>query len=217
MKQQFAVIGLGRFGAAVAQTVAGMGHQVLAIDSDDDAVQRVADKVTHAVVADATDINALKALGIRNFDVVVVAIGSNIQASILCTVILKELGVRYVVAKADSDLHGKVLQRTGADKVIFPERDMAIRLAHNLNASTILDYIELTPDYSIIEISASRALTNQTLRQLELRARFRVNVIAIRRGQEMNITPQADDTILDGDVLIVVGRNADIKRLEEHQ
>ncbi|MHB8926300.1 MAG: potassium channel family protein [Bacillota bacterium] len=216
MKRQFAVIGLGRFGSSVARALNAMGHEVLAVDSDEENVQRMADEVTHAVTADATDAAALKAMGIRNFDAVVVAIG-DMQASILCTLLLKELGVGDVVAKADNDLHGKVLQRTGADRVIYPERDSGVRLAHNLSASTILDYIELAPDYSIVEISATQALVGKTLRHLALRVTFNVNVIAIRRGSSMNITPQADDQVLAGDVLIVVGRNDDIKRLEEYQ
>ncbi|MHB0884602.1 MAG: potassium channel family protein [Bacillota bacterium] len=216
MKRQFAVIGLGRFGSSVARALSAMGHEVLVIDSDEENVQRLADQVTHAVTCDATDGAALKAMGIRNFDVVIVAIG-DMQASILCTLLLKELGVAEVVAKADNDLHGKVLQRTGADKVIYPERDSGVRLAHNLSASTILDYIELAPDYSMVEISATQALIGKTLRHLALRATFNVNVIAIRRGTMMNITPQADDQVLTGDVLIVVGRNDDIKRLEEYQ
>lgn len=216
MAQQFAVIGLGRFGSSVARSLTGMGHQVLAIDSEEEKVQKVAEFVTHAVTADATDATALKALGIRNFDVVIVGIGTNLQASILCTLLLKELGVRYVVARADNDLHGKVLQRTGADKVIFPERDIGIRVAHNLNASTILDYIELTPDYSILEIAVGPALSGKTLRQLDLRTRFGVNVIAIRTGKTMNITPKADDAVGEGDMLVVVGRNDDMKRLEEY-
>ncbi len=216
MKRQFAVIGLGRFGSSVARALNAMGHEVLAVDSDEENVQRMADEVTHAVTADATDAAALKAMGIRNFDAVVVAIG-DMQASILCTLLLKELGVGDVVAKADNDLHGKVLQRTGADRVIYPERDSGVRLAHNLSASTILDYIELAPDYSVVEISATQALVGKTLRHLALRVTFNVNVIAIRRGSSMNITPQADDQVLAGDVLIVVGRNDDIKRLEEYQ
>ncbi|HEY3314905.1 MAG TPA: TrkA family potassium uptake protein [Bacillota bacterium] len=217
MAQQFAVIGLGRFGSSVARSLTGMGHQVLAIDSDEERVQKVSEFVTHAVTADATDPNALRALGIRNFDTVVVGIGTNMQASILCTLLLKELGVKYVVARADDELHGKVLQRTGADKVIFPERDIGIRVAHNLNASTILDYIELTPDYSILEIATRGPLVGQTLRQLDLRTRFNVNVIAIRSGKTMNITPKADDVANEGDMLVVVGRNDDIKRLEDYQ
>lgn len=216
-KKQYAVIGLGRFGRSVARSLHNMGHEVLAIDSDAALVQEIADCCTHAVEADATDENALKELGLRNFDVVVVAIGDDIQSSIISTVILKELGCRYVIAKAQSDLHGKVLYKTGADRVIFPERDMGVRVAHNLVSSNILDYIELAPEHSIVEIQIPDSMSGRSLRQLELRTEFNVNVIGIKRNGHINILPKAEDKVQKNDVLVVLGANVDIRRLEQEQ
>lgn len=215
MIRQFAVIGLGRFGGSVAQTLTDMGYEVLAIDRDPGRVQDFAQVVTHAVEADATDEQALKALGIRNFDVVVVSIGEDIQSSILTTLILKEMGVNKIVVKARNDLHGKVLCKIGADKVIFPERDMGVRVAHSLISPNILDFIELSDDYSIVEISAGKEFSGKTLKELDLRARFGCNVMAIKSGDRMNVAPSADDVIHAGDTLVVIGHNRDLKKLEE--
>ncbi|MGB9847072.1 MAG: potassium channel family protein, partial [Desulfotomaculales bacterium] len=150
--KQFAVIGLGRFGSSVARTLAQMGYEVLAVDSDDERVSAISDEVTYAVQVDAMEEEALKSLGLRNFDVVIVAIGQEVKASILVTVMLKEMGVSKVVAKANDELHGKVLQKVGADVVVFPERDMGVRLAHALVSRNIIDQIRLSPEYSIAEI-----------------------------------------------------------------
>jgi trk system potassium uptake protein TrkA len=216
LSRQFAVIGLGRFGSSVARTLHGMGYQVLAIDSDEERVRSMIDFATRCVVVDATDENAIKSLGIRNFDVVIVGIGRDIQASILVTLMLKELGVGYVVVKAQNDLHGKVLYKIGADKVVFPERDMGFRVAQNMVSSNILEYIELSPDVSIMEIVAPEKMVGKELRNLDLRNRFSVNVIAIKRGGEINITPRADDRIESSDILVVVGDKEDLRRLERY-
>lgn len=214
-KKQFAVIGMGRFGASVARTLYGMNHDVLAIDSDESRTEEVVDQVTHAVTADATDEDAMRALGLRNFDVVVVAIGQDIQASILATLIMKEMGVGMIVAKAQNELHGKVLTRIGADKVIFPERDMGARVAHNLTSPNILDHIELSKDYSIVDLKAGSGLIGKNLRQLDIRNKFGCNVMGIRgKDGHMNIAPHAEDLIKEGDVLVVVGRNDNLHRFE---
>jgi len=213
--RQFAVIGLGRFGSSVARTLHEMGYQVLAIDSDEERVRNLIDHSTRCVVADTTDENALRSLGIRNFDVVIVGIGGDIQASILATLLLKELGVAYVVVKAQNELHGKVLYKIGADKVVFPERDMGSRVAHNLVSSNILEYIQLSPDVSIIEIVSSEKFVGKELRQLDLRNRFGVNVIAIKRGGVISITPRADDRMEKDDVMVVIGDTEALKRLEK--
>ncbi len=215
--RQFAVIGLGRFGSSLAETLSSLGYDVLGVDKDPARVQALANKVTHAVQADATDEETLKALGIRNFDVVVVAIGSNLQASLLITVLVKELGVPLVVSKATGDLHGKVLERIGADRVVFPERDMGFRLAHNLSSANIIDHIELSPDFSLVEIKAPQAMIGKTLRQLDLRARYGVNVIVIRRGDQIIVSPRADDRLQEGDVLVVIGEHEGLARLERRQ
>lgn len=214
MKKQFAVVGLGRFGASVAKTLSLMGHEVLAIDNDEEKVQEMVESVTHAVQADAMDEDALKALGIRNFDVVIVSIGHDIQASILVTVILKELGVKYVVAKARNDLHGLVLNKIGADKVVYPERDMGMRVAHSLVATNVLDHIELSPEYSILEVVAPDSLVGKTLRQSALRARFGVTVMAIKRGRDIIVSPEAEEVIQEGDILVCIGENDKLHTVE---
>ncbi|WP_053956169.1 potassium channel family protein [Inediibacterium massiliense] len=212
--KQFVVIGCGRFGSSVARTLYGLGYDVLAIDRNEDVIQGIADSVTHAVQADATEEGAIKALGIRNFDVAVITIGSNIQSSIMATLLVKELGVKYVVTKAQSELHAKVLYKIGADRVVFPERDMGVRVAHNLVSSNILDYIELAPDYSIVEISSLGEWEGKNLQQLDMRAKYGINVMAIKHGGEINIAPSATDIVRKDDVLVVIGHNDDIQKIE---
>ena len=214
--KQFAIIGLGRFGSSIAKTLYQMGHDVLAIDNDPEEVQEISDYVTHAVQADATDEVTLNTLGIRNFDVAVITIGTDIQSSILITLLCKEMGVKYVLAKAQNELHAKVLYRIGADKVVFPERDMGARVAHNLVSSNILDYIELAPEYSLVEIASNPDWETKNLRQLNIRAKYGVNVIAIKRENgKVNVAPQAEDVVQKNDILVVIGNNDDIKRIEE--
>lgn len=212
--RQFAVIGLGRFGQSVAITLARMGYEVLAIDTDEERVNEVMEHVTHAVQIDALDEHALKSLGIRNFDVVIVAIGQDMQASILVTVMLKEMGVREVIAKARTELHGRVLAKVGADKVVFPERDMGIRVARALVTKNILDQIELSPDYSILELVAPEEFVGKTLEESAIRLKHGVTVLAIRRGSDVIISPGAKQVIEPGDILVTVGRNDRLKRLE---
>lgn len=214
--KQFAVIGLGRFGSSVARTLAQKGFDVLAIDANEEKVQTVASEVTHAVQADATDEEAMKSLGVRNFDVAIISIGSDLHSNILATLVMKELGVKYVVAKAQDQLHGKVLSKIGADKIVFPERDMGIRVANSLISSNVLDYIELSPEYTIAEVLASEKLYGHTLQDLQFRTRFGVNVIAIKQGERINVTPIATDEIKEGDILIVMGENESLDRLRKY-
>lgn len=214
-RKQFAVIGMGRFGSSVAKTLFNLGYEVLAVDSNENRAQEVVSMVTHAVTADSTDEEALRALGISNFDVVVVAIGLDIQSSILTTLILKDLGVPMLIVKAQNDLHGKVLKKIGADKVIFPERDMGLRVAHHMISPNILDYIELSEDHSIVEIQILPSMVGKNLRQLDIRAKTRCNVMAIKTGHHMNIAPHATDTIKENDILVVVGKNDDLHNFEK--
>ncbi|MFC5702845.1 potassium channel family protein [Cohnella faecalis] len=215
LKKQYAVIGLGRFGSSVAAYLTGMGYEVLAVDDNEERVQDIVHQVTHAVSADSTDEEAMKALGIRNFDVVVVAIGQDIQASIMTTLIVKELGVPHIVVKAQNDMHGKVLSKIGADKVVFPERDMGLRVAHHLISPNILEHIELSGDFSIVEMKAPPAFVNKNLKQLDFRAKFGCNVLAVKRGEDMDIAPRADAPLLQGDVLVIVGKNERLMKLEQ--
>lgn len=213
IKKQYAVIGLGRLGQSVAMTLSSLGHDVLAVDMSEQAVQAVSSYVTHAAQADARDESVLKSLGIRNFDVAVVAIGDDIEANILITVMLKEMGTKCVVAKAQNALHGKVLEKVGADRIVYPEKDMGIRLAHNLVSSHVMDYIKLHPNYSLMEIDVPKAYANKTLGELNLRAKHGINVLAIKNNDEITVAPGADARINASDVLIVIGRNDDLGKL----
>ena len=214
MMRQYAVIGRGKFGASVACTLAKLGHQVLAVDIDEDKVQQVADGVTHAVQADATDEDILRAIGIRNFDVVIVTIGHDVLSSILTCLILKDMGVTYVVGKAHDELHGKLLEKIGVEQVVYPERDMGARLAATLTSSNILEVIELSPDYDVVEITASSELIGRTLRELNLRAKLGVNVVAIRStDNKVKVSPGPDDLIRKGDVLLALGTTESLGKL----
>ena len=212
--KQFAVIGLGRFGSSVARTLAKMGYEVLAIDGDEERVNDIAEDVTCAEQVNVLEEKALKSLGLRNFDTVIVAIGQEIKVSILVTVMLKEMGVSRVVAKALDELHGRVLEKVGADIVVFPERDMGVRLAHTLVSRNIIDQIHLSPDYSIVELIAPAKFVGETLEGSALRQKYGVTVMAIRRGGDIIISPGARQVIAEGDVLVIIGRDEKLEKLE---
>ncbi len=207
---QVAVIGLGRFGQSVARTLADLGCDVLALDSDMKKVEAIANVVTHAMQADAADEESLKPLGLHNFDAVILAMGSYIQASILSAIILKEMGVNYVVAKASSELHKKALEKLGVDRVVYPERDSGIKLAHNLLSMNLVEYLEISPDYQVAEIIMQRHFHGKTLKELDLRNRYGINVLAIRGTEKINVSPQADDVLHEGDMLVVLGKSKDL-------
>lgn len=213
--KSFAIIGIGRFGESVAKTLAELGNEVMAIDKSPERIQEISEYVTHAVEADIMDETILKELGLRNFDVIIVSIGSDREASIMATLLAKEVGVKKVIAKAQDEIHGKVLKKVGADKVIFPERDMGTRLAHNLTSNNILDYIELSPDFSILEIKTLKSWVNKSLKDLQIRNEYGVNVIAIKDGKNINISPIADDIIRENDIIIIIGDAKAIKKVEE--
>ncbi|GAB6138269.1 potassium channel family protein [Halanaerobaculum tunisiense] len=213
--KQFIIIGLGRFGTGVAKALAGKNCDVLAVDVDQSRVQEISNEVTHAVEADATDEDALQELGVNEFDIGVVSIGEDIQANILTTLLLKELGVDQVVTKANNQLHGKVLHKVGADKVVYPERDMGVRIANNLVDANILEYIKLAPNYSVIEMKPSPKMHDQSLKELELRSRFGVNVMAVKREDKIEVSPRAKLKIQPEDTLIVVGKNENLEKLRK--
>lgn len=216
MAKQFIVVGLGRFGISVAETLSSMGHDVLAIDKSAEAVQDVAEKVTHAVQMDATDEYALKSLGVRNFDVAVITIGSDIQASIMVTLLLKEAGVKYIICKGQSELHRKVLLKIGADRVVLPEKEMGIRVAHNLVSSNLLDLIELSENYQIIEMNAPKEWVGKSLGELDIRDDFGISILAIRdKNNEINISPKAGVIIPPEAVIIGIGSNKALFNLEK--
>lgn len=215
MKKQFAVIGLGRFGGSICRTLAQEGMEVMAIDKDENRVNDYSSIASHAVVGDSTDEKVLKGLGLRNFDHVIVAIGDDIQASILTTIILKELGVKHITAKALNDYHEKVLIKIGADHVVHPERDMGKRIAHNMISNSVLDYLELSDEHSIVEIVANKKIAGHTILDLDIRAKFGITIVAIKRGSEIIVSPQAHEMIYENDILIVIGADTDINRFEK--
>jgi trk system potassium uptake protein TrkA len=209
-----AVIGLGRFGSNLATTLSDLGHEVLAVDQDERAVQRIADRVTHAVQADGTDEATLTELGVAEYDLAFVAFG-DIEGSILMTTLLKQMGVKRVHAKARNVLHREVLERVGADQVVFPEREMAVRVAHNLAAPNVVDYFELLADYGIGEVRVPEGLVGQTLASVSLADSLNVSVLVIKRGTELLIMPDLTETLRADDVLVVIGRDSAIADLDE--
>ena len=213
VKKQFVVVGLGRFGATLAATLCANGGEVLAIDIDPERVELLRDHVTHCVEANGMNREALVQLGVRDFDVAVVTIGADIKASGMTTMLMKELGVNYVVAKAQDEIHGRMLTKLGADKVIFPERDMGKRVAHNLVAGNILDFIELSPDYSMVEVEPLDEWNGKTLAQLDLRNKLGINVIAIRRDGHVDPSPMPGTVLFRGDRLLVMAGMDVIKKL----
>ncbi len=215
MAKSFAVIGIGRFGTSVATTLCALGHEVLAIDISQPLVNAIADKVTHAVAADATDERVLKRIGIQDFDCVVVSTGENIRASILTTVLAKELGAKYVVAKASDDLHAKLLYKTGADRVVMPERDSGVRLARSLVLDSVLDYLELSEDISINEICIPLAWVGKSLIELNIRRIYGVSVVAIRRETGLVVTIDPAEPLKKKDVLVMLGKNEKLTAIAE--
>ncbi|HEY4484827.1 MAG TPA: TrkA family potassium uptake protein [Nitrospiria bacterium] len=227
MARQVAVIGLGRFGYNVAETLIKKGCEVLAIDRDEHKIEAVSDFATYAVECDATDEKALKAISAQNVDAVVVSIGENIEASILIVMALKELGVKEIIAKAVTPTHGKILNNLGVRRIIYPERDAAVRLAHSLIAPNVLEYLELAPGYSIAELPVPAPLAGRTLRENQLRTRFGISLIGIRRkttktvkgapttGESFNLNPSPDDLMESSDIMVVIGTEEDLDRLSK--
>jgi len=219
MKKSYAVIGLGRFGYSVAKTLADNKCEVIAIDRDEDRVKKLSEFVTFAVQLEAIDEKSLRSVGIQNVDVAVVSIGENIEASILVVMILREMGVKKIIAKAVTRLHGKVLENIGVDKVVYPERDMAIRVANSLIRPNIVEQLELSSEYSIIEAPAPDIISGKTLQQSQLRAKYGVNLIAIKkmemeggvRKEIWNVNPLPTDVIRKGDLLVLIGRNEQLE------
>ena len=213
--KSYVVIGLGRFGSSLARQLCKLGAEVLALDVKGDLVQQVANEVTHAVVGDAQDKEVLRALGVRNMDCAVIAIGDNLAASVLITMNLKELGVPFIVCKAHDETHRKVLEKLGVDRVVIPEQEYAQRLARTLNSHNVLDYIELSEDFGILDVPAPAAWMGKTLRELNIRAKLGVNIIAVENGGKTNVSPGADYAIQDGDTLVVLGDNVSLEKVQK--
>lgn len=212
--KSYVVIGLGRFGSALARQLCALGAEVLAVDIRGDFVQQIANDVTHAVVGDAQDKEVLKALGVRNLDCAIIAIGDNLAASVLITMNLKELGVPYIVCKAHDETHRKVLEKLGVDRVVIPEQEHAQRLARSLNSHNVLDYIELSKDYGILDVPAPKSWVGKNLKDLNVRAKLGVNIIAVENDGKTNVSPAADYQIRQGDMLVVLGDNIALEKVQ---
>lgn len=211
----YLVIGLGRFGASLATQLCTLGAEVLAMDVRSDLVQQVANAVTHAVVGDAQDKEVLRSLGARNFDCAVIAIGDDLAASVLITMNLKELEVPYIVCKAHDETHRKVLEKLGVDRVVIPEQEHAQRLGRSLYRHNVLDYIELSQSHGILEVPAPKTWIGKTLRELNVRAKLGVNIIAVENGGRTNVSPAADYAIEPGDTLVVLGENYALEAVQK--
>lgn len=212
-KKEFVVFGLGRFGLSVATTLAEGGCEVMAVDDDEEKIHEIADYVTYAVRADVTDADALSNLGISNFDGAIVAIGENLEASVMVTILIKEMGVPYVLAKAQNELHAKILKKVGADMVVYPEKETGIRIANNLMMGNFFDAVELSSHYSMMEIDALPEWVGHSLRGLNLRAKKDINVIGLKRKDSLNINPDADMPIERDDTLVIIGKNEVLNKL----
>ena len=218
MMKTYVVIGLGRLGTAVATELCRLGHEVLAIDEREDHVQNVMDQVTHAVTGDARDPAVLRALGVRNYDCAIVAVADDVGTSALIVMSLKDMGVKRVIAKAQSYVHQKVLHKVGADRVVIPEHETGVKLAQNLSSSNVLYFIELSEDFGIVELSVPRPWTGKSLKELDVRAKHKVNIIAVHKADGENrweVAPGADYVLQPGDVVVTLGRNDDISRLHD--
>ena len=212
--KSYIVIGLGLFGAEVARKLCQQGCEVLAMDLRSDLVQQVADDVTHAVVGDAQDKDVLKSLGAGNFDCAIIAIGDDLSASVLTIMNLKELEVPYIVCKAHDETHRRVLEKLGADRVVIPECEFAGRLARSLASHNVLDYIELSPDYGILEVPAPKSWIGKSLRDLNVRAKLGVNIIAVESGKATYVSPPAEYQVFKGDVMVVLGDNKSLEAVQ---
>jgi len=213
----FVIIGLGRFGTAIATELSELGHEVLAMDICEENVQRIADQVTHAVIADARDASILKSLGVRNYDCAIVAMGGDVGNSALVTLNLKDLGVNTVICKAQSHVHQKVLEKIGADRVVFPEHEMGTKLAQGLSSSSVINFIELSDDYSIVELSAPVSWEGKSFKDLDVRNRFHVTIIAVRRAEngELDVSPGASYVVARGDNVVALGGSEEVNRLHD--
>ena len=223
MKKQYVVVGLGRFGYWVAKTLIDLDCEVLAIDIDEEKVEDVSDFVTHAVVLDATDEKALHSVGLQDMDAAIVSVGKNIESSIMAVMILKECGIKYIVAKAVTPLHGRVLKNLKVNKIVHPERDVAIRITKNLINPNVIDQLELSSEYSIVEIPAPKPLIGKSLKESQLRNTYGVNLIAIKRKEiantgekeRMKVIPSSSEVIDKDDFLVLIGLNKDLEKLQQ--
>ena len=214
MKHSVLVIGLGRFGTGAVRELMRLGHEVLAVDSDESRVNDVAPEVTHAVQLDATDLDALKGIGAGDFDHAIVAISGAAEPSIFATMALKQLGVGNIVAKAGTTLHGAILERVGADRVVYPEREMGARVAHLFAYPSVIDYMDVAPGFGIVLLGARDAFAGKSIGELDLPAKYRLSPVGLRRADKITVNPHRDERLVAGDQLIVLGLDSGLERLE---
>jgi len=212
-QKQYIVVGLGRFGRAIAETLCQDGAEVLGVDCKMDMVERMRDELTQTIQMDAMDRDALETLGVQDFDIIFVTMGSDIRASGTIVLLLKELGARRIIAKAHDEFHGRMLEKLGADQVLFPERDMGRRVAHSLISGNVIEFMELSTQYSMAEIRPKPEWIGRTLKELAMRSRMDINVVAIRNGDAVNAMPQPETRINEGDVMLVVISENALKKL----
>ncbi|OGW04721.1 MAG: potassium transporter TrkA [Nitrospinae bacterium RIFCSPLOWO2_01_FULL_39_10] len=215
--RKFVVIGLGMFGFYVAKSLYEKGHEVIAIDKNKEIVQKIKDFSTQAIVADATDKETLMALGVHDVDVAIVGLGTSLDASVLTTLYLKEMGIKNIIAKAITEDHGKILSTIGATEIIFPEKDIAVKVAMSASSTNLLDYLPLSEGYSIMEIAPPSSFIGKSIRDLQLRNRYGTQIIAVKEliPERINFIPSPDFVIKDSDSLIVMGKNEDLEKIEK--
>ncbi len=211
--KEIAVIGLGKFGSSVAKAYAQAGGNVLAIDNDEEKIQEISTFVTYAVKADVTDADVVRTLGLSNVDVAVVAITDSLEASVMATILSKEEGVPYVMAKAQNEVHAKVLKKVGADKLIFPEKEMGIRIAKNIQLNLFMDLVDLSDRHSIIEIKAPKGWIGKNLKELDVRKKYGINIIGLKENGSIEVNISPDMLLEENMVLIVIGENDRINRV----
>lgn len=213
--KSFVVIGLGRFGTQIAKKLYKMDQEVLVIDLNQEKVQQIADSVTQAVTGDAQDVDVLYALGVRNCDCAIVAVGSDVEASVIATMNLKELEVPYIICKAHNYTHKRILEKLGADRVVIPEQEMADRLARKLVEPDILDYIEISDSIKLVEQQAPASWFNKSIRDLSIRAKMGINIIAVKNGVDITVAPGADYVIREGDIIVIIGKDGALDKLNK--
>lgn len=214
-RKTIGIIGLGRFGGTLAKQVAAMGHEVVGIDIEEGLVQKLAPYLTHSIVADFSDEDTIRQLNLQELDVVVIAIGDNLKAKLLSAMVLKELHAPYIVAKASTEMESKLLEKVGADLIIFPEMDMAERVAQMLTRENIVDYFQLSQDIGLVEMGIPSFMIGHTLTELDIPKKYNVNIVAVKRDKNVIAPPNPNNPLQDEDMLIVIGRNEDITKLSQ--
>lgn len=214
-RKEFVIFGVGDFGMNVAKTLSNSGATVMVVDKDEKQLEKIVHEVTHTICADATNPEAMKQLGIRNYDGAIVGTGHSLETSVLITMQLKEMEVPFIMVEASTDIEGRILTRVGADKVIFPDREMGIRVGNDIMNGNYFEAIELSDEYSIVDVAAPSVWVGKSLQQLNIRSRYGVSIIGIRGLEEININPAAEYKLKEQDILIVLGHNTEIQRLRE--